>query len=58
MGAPLAYGLLNTRTLKLRLPNVYAREEVARIAAERCSNRWGTYVAIPLFGPDVLPEKT
>ena len=48
---PLAYGLLNTRTMKLRLPNVYALHENARAAAERLSNRWASYVAIPLFGP-------
>lgn len=49
---PLAYGLLETRTLKLLLTNVYAREDVARQAAERKTNQWKTFVVIPLFGPD------
>lgn len=49
---PLAYGLLETRTLKLLMTNIYVREEVARQAAERLTNQYKTYVVVPLFGPD------
>jgi hypothetical protein len=49
---PLAYGLLETTKGKLLLTNVYAREEVARQAAERMTNSFKAYVTVPLFGPD------
>jgi hypothetical protein len=49
---PLAYGLLNTSTVKLLTTHVYVSEAAAKAGAERMTNQYRTFVAIPLFGPD------
>lgn len=45
---PVAWGLLNPATGKLD-HRCYVRKEAARASAENQSNRWRTFVAVPLF---------
>lgn len=54
---PLAYGLLNVETMKLR-GSIYVRETTAQAAAADKSSRFATLTAIPLFGPDALVTAT
>jgi hypothetical protein len=45
---PVCWALLNPRTGKVA-EVCYVREEAARTGAEKPTNRWSTYVAVPLF---------
>ena len=46
--APIAWGLFNPNTGKIS-PKCYMREDSAKAAAARETNRWRTIVAVPLY---------
>lgn len=48
MSEPVAWALFNPATGKVD-HRCYQREEAARSGATAQSNRWRTYVAVPLF---------
>lgn len=45
---PIAWALLNTSSGKVD-HRCYQREDAARAGAKNQSNRWRTFVAVPLF---------
>jgi len=46
---PIAWALFNPATGKIDTTKCYVREEAAIAGAKSQSNRWRTFIAVPLF---------
>ena len=54
---PICWALLNAKTRKVD-HRCYVREESAKAGAAALTNRWNTYLAVPLFLHPAADEET